>query len=145
MAINKELSLKEKVELLDKLMEEYEERENDDISNIAEQINALHLDEVDFIYNLSNTRGELYVCPDCEWELPFVFEIANEHVLTGVDVISSTILKYYRHTDFYDNATNLDICNLLKIYTRLHKLPIIRYFPPTEVNLLNVRWLNANR
>ncbi len=139
------MTLEEKMELLEKLKEEYFYFEvPPDLEKLGNEFDELHLSEVDFIYDKEHERGKLFVCPDLEWEFPKVYEVAEEIMERAIEVISEAIALYYMEGDFWDEVTDLTSDELVKIYTRIHNIPIIRYFSVSDVNLLNVRQLNAD-
>lgn len=136
----KEMTLKEKVELLDKIREDYSIG-NSSNEELEKRFDELRLADVDYIYDKEHEHGKLFVCPDLEWELPDVYEIASEFMDEAIDIIYEAICLYYKES-FWDEIAGIATEELIKIYTRLNNIPIIRYFSTSDVELLNVRKLN---
>lgn len=135
------LTLKQKVERLLEMRREYyiEPWRQEELIKCTKE---LHLEDVDFLYDTEHTRGELFVCPDTEYEFPVVYEIASEYMPFAIDTIYKAKCDYYNYSDFWEEVAELSCEQIAKIYTAAEKIPIIRYFPVTEVHLLNVRKLN---
>lgn len=139
------MTLKERMEQLNNLKEEYYDGMNDcDLEKLRSEFDELQLSKVDFIYDENHEHGELFVCPDTEWEFPKVYEVAEEFMRSAMDVIYDAIALYYKESDFWDEVTDLTSTELVKIYTRAHNIPIIRFFPVSKVELLNVTKLNKD-
>lgn len=135
------MTLHEKIKLLDQLKEKYYS-EKCDLEELRKDFDKLQLSEVDFIHDEKNRQGKLFVCPDSEWEFTKVYEIAEEFLQNAMDVIYDAIVLYYRESDFWDEVTGLISGDLVRIYTNLNNIPIIRFFNTSNVELLNVRKLN---
>lgn len=135
------MTLEEKMEVIEKLKKEYYNSDNDGLEELRNEFDKLQLSKVDFIRDEEHKHGKLFVCPDTEWEFPVVYEIAPEVMEHAQKVIYDAILEYYRESDFWDEVTDILPENLVKIYTRIHEIPIIRYFPVEDVEVLNVRKL----
>ena len=137
------MTLREKIELLDQLKERYDPDLSDsELEGLRAEFDTLELSEIGFIQDKEHDRGDLFVCPDLEWEFPKVYEIAEEFMPKAMEVIYDAIALYYMEGDFWDEVTGLISDDLVKIYTNLNNIPIIRFFPVKNVNLLNVRKLN---
>lgn len=136
------MTLKEKMERLEKLKEEYFESTDYDLEELRNKFDELNLSEIDFIYDKEHKHGKLFVCSDLEGEFPMVYEVAEEIMKNAIEVIYDAIALYYKEGDFWDEVTDLTSNELVKIYTRIHNIPIIRFFSSNDVNLLNVRKLN---
>lgn len=139
------MTLQEKIELLNNLRNEYYDGMDEcNIEKLISQFDELQLSEVDFIYDEEHERGQLFVCPDLEWELPNVYEVAKEFMQSAKEVIYDAIALYYKECDFWSEVTGMTADELVKLYTRLHNIPIIKYFSVADVELLNVRKLNKD-
>ena len=140
------MAITEKIAKIEELKDRYYEIEGDEAEEeaIYNQVEAMKLDEIDFIHDKINIRGNFYVCPDPEGEFPHVYEIAEEHMTLAIDIIANAFLEFYRDESFFDSV-GIDRDVLVKLRLFMAKMPIIRHAGVTEVELLNVRWLNHNR
>ena len=137
------MTLREKIELLDQLKEKYHpDLSESELEGLRTEFDTLELSEIGFIQDKEHDRGNLFVCPDTEWEFPRVYEVAEEFMPKAIKVIYDAIALYYKESYFWDEVTGLFSEDLVRIYTNLNNIPIIRYFPVKEVKLLNVRKLN---
>ena len=139
------MALREKIELLDQLKDRYDsDLSEPELERLRAEFDTLELSKIGFIQDKEHDRGRLFVCPDPEWEFPDVYEVAEEFMPKAIEVIYDAIALYYRESYFWDEVTGLISDDLVRIYTNLNNIPIIRYFPAKEVELLNVRKLNSD-
>ena len=137
------MTLREKIKLLDQLKERYHpDLSESELEGLRAEFDTLKLSEIGFIQDKEHDKGNLFVCPDREGELPVVYEVAEEFMSKAIKVIYNAIALYFKESNFWDEVTGLISDDLVNIYTKLNNIPIIRYFPVQEVELLNVRKLN---
>jgi hypothetical protein len=86
----------------------------------------------------------MYICPDMEGEFPFIFELNRKTKDEAMEIISDTILDYYKNSTYYDSCTNLCVEELLKIYLTINHIKIVNYIPVENVEALNPNWLRSN-
>lgn len=143
---NTMMTIEEKIARMEALKDEYYdiEGDKDKEKDIYEQVQALELDKIGFLQDEDNVRGQFYVCPDLEWEFPDVFEIAKKYMSAATNIIADAYLEYYKNNDFYDDVA-IDCDVLIAVRLQNAKIPIIRHAGVSDVELLNVRWLNRNR
>ena len=142
---NTTMTIEERITKMDELKGKYYEIEGDEVEEevIYNQVQAMRLNEIDFIHDEINIHGKFYVCPDTEWEFPHVYEIAKEHMADASNIIANAFLEYYRDEAFFDSVgTERDV--LVKLRLFMAKIPIIRHAGVSDVELLNVRWLKYN-
>lgn len=134
--------MKEKLNQLFKLRDKYiNNQEEIDEELLIKSVEELNIVIPDFIKEES-IETRLFVCPDREYEFPFVFEFSKENLNKGINVVYDAIKEYYSYSDFYDCCTNICLDELLKIFLYIENIPIVRYFDASDVELLNVRKLN---
>lgn len=139
------MTFQEKIELLNNLKNNYYDGiHNCDLEKLRSEFNELQLSDEDFIYDEEYEHGQLFICPDLEGEFPKVYEIAEKNMKRAIDVIYDAIALYYKESDFWDEITELTSDEVVRIYTKFHNIPIIRFFSTSNVELLNVEKLNRD-
>ena len=117
------MTLREKIKLLDQLKERYHpDLSESELEGLRAEFDTLELSEIGFIQDKEHDRGDLFVCPDLEWEFPKVYEIAEEFMPKAMEVIYDAIALYYMEGDFWDEVTGLISDDLVKIYTNLNNI-----------------------
>ena len=136
--------MKEKLKELFKLRDRYIcNQEEIDEKILMKSVEELNIIIPDFIKEES-TETRLFICPDREYEFPFVFEFSKENLNKGINVVYDAIKEYYLYSDFYDCCTNICLDELLKLFLFIENVPIVRFYDSVKVELLNVRKLNMD-
>ncbi|MCI8344781.1 MAG: hypothetical protein HFJ42_02210 [Clostridia bacterium] len=139
------MTFQEKIELLNNLKNDYYYGTNNcDLEKLKNEFDELHLSDEDFIHDEDHEHGQLFICPDIEGEFPKVYEIAGENMKRAIDVIYDAIVLYYKESDFWDEITDLTSDEVVRLYTKLNNIPIIRFFSTSNVELLNLKKLNRD-
>ena len=136
--------MKEKLKQLFELRDYYmEDPKTVDEEGLKKAIEELNIEIPDFIKE-KNNETRLFVCPDREYEFPFVFEFSKDNLEKGIEVVYNAIKEYYLYSDFYDCYTSICCEELLKLFLFVENIPIVRFFDSVEVELLNIRKLNMD-
>lgn len=84
----------------------------------------------------------LYICPDLEWEFPYVFELINsednEENKRYMGIIYDGILEYYQNSDFHDTITGLGPVDFVLLLVKQYNIPLVQYWSVANTELINL-------